>query len=130
MAEDEDGTLDVHEGPICPICSGLLEEEVDYCPLCDAPLSRSATLDPVKAVLSFGEMMRVGMDSPSMLFVSGLWLVFMPGIIQAVYGLSASRMIIGPLIMLCIYGFIPFKATQRYLALRRPRSVEGPNGPE
>src|SRR5260221_10085046 len=74
------------QGPVCPVCSAPLEDDFDFCPFCDAPLTMSATLDPVHVTRSAGEVMRVGMASPSLLFVAGGSLLFFAYVILRVNG--------------------------------------------
>src|SRR5260221_10302241 len=75
------------QGPVCPVCSAPLEDDFDFCPFCDAPLTMSATLDPVHVTRSAGEVMRVGMASPSLLFVAGGWVLFLSYVILSVMGI-------------------------------------------
>lgn len=118
---------DAHDGPVCPSCFFAVEEDFDYCPNCEAPLSQFSTADPLKTIRSEGEMFRRGVKAPSILIVTGMWIIFLPGILVAFMMLAEAGDARIPItvavgLMFWFYGSILFKVTSRYLEVRKQRA--------
>ena len=112
---------DEQSPPACPACSfPLLGSAEDYCPRCEAPVSRSSTFDPLKIIRTEGQLFRRGARRPSGIVVLGMWLLFGPTLfLFAVVAVSAGP--VGVLAFspfLVLYGGILFKVTSRFNAAR------------
>ena len=77
--EPEPGSAD-DDQIICPACSALNSEGVDFCEKCGGPLTGFATLSPYESIHAQGWFFRRAVSGPVRpIVLIGLWLLFAPG---------------------------------------------------
>jgi hypothetical protein len=70
----------------CPSCQALVDARESFCRECGAPITTTATLDPMGSIHAQGFMLRKAVDGPPKpIVLIGIWIVFLPALAVSVY---------------------------------------------
>ncbi len=70
----------------CPSCQALIDAQENFCRECGAPITTTATLDPMGSINAQGFMLRKAVDgSPKPIVLIGIWIMFLPAFVLSVY---------------------------------------------
>jgi hypothetical protein len=75
----EESAAEMDEGgALCPHCLAPVDDLDHFCPACARPITSHATIDPMGQVYSAGHAYRQATESPKLITVIGIWLIFGP----------------------------------------------------
>src|ERR1043165_7459595 len=70
----------------CPSCQALIDAHETFCGECGAPISTTATLDPVASIRAQGFLLRKASDGPPKpIVLIGIWALFLPALVVSAY---------------------------------------------
>jgi hypothetical protein len=70
----------------CPSCQALIDAHESFCRECGAPITTTATLDPMGSIQAQGFLLRKAVDGPPKpIVLIGIWALFLPALVGSAY---------------------------------------------
>lgn len=125
----------------CPSCQALINANENFCRECGAPITTTATLDPIASIHAQGFMLRKAVDgSPKPIVLIGIWVMFLPALILSAYMavyLITQQHGLGPFVFFWVFIGITyisfrvlFQVTKNYFSPRRRKGESRSGGIE